>query len=229
MLKYLLIPLCCYTLAVPQLHAQTTKTPSKKELRKAKRLEEAKKKPDYDPGILGHAYFGSEEWLPGTIWYEGVALERTPLRYDLVRDEVTLPPVEPDAPALKLRLISEKVDSFKILEHTFVRLNEQDGLPAGFYERLHDGKTKVFARREKYIFKETTYQRVAERFLTENRYYLYKNKQYHPVKNQKGVLKVLKDRKKALENFIHKENLDFRNNFEQALLQVVAYYDSLRE
>lgn len=233
MRKLLLLPLCCFSFALTTAYGQSAadpaagKAPARKEQRQVKRAQEAKQKPDYDPAILGHAYFGSEAWVPGSLWYDGTAFRHTPLRYDLVREEVTLPPDEPDAPAQKLRLISQKVDSFAVHGHTFVRLTEQAGVPEGFYDKLYDGQVKVRVRRQKYVFKETTYQKVTERFLSEDRYYLRKDGKYRQVKGQAGVLQVLQDQKKALSAYIQKENIDFQKDFEQALVQVVTYYDQL--
>lgn len=62
---------------------------------------------------------------------------------------------------------------------------------------------------------------------SKNFYYIRKNGVFHPVRNKKLLLDILKDRKTETQQFIKKNKLRFKQ-FEKDVLQTIAYYDQLK-
>lgn len=183
---------------------------------------------NYDNQIAGYQFFESPVLEDGSIMYNGLLYENVRMLYDIRKDEVI---IEHFDKYFKIRLVSEKISYFTLLNHTFSRFEADTAagsvFPAGFYETLYEGQIKVLAKRAK-IYKETLEnQRVIREFLPDDRYYIFKNKAYYQVKSKRGAIQVLKNRKKEVRQFIAQNNINFKVNFEQALISLSRFYDKL--
>lgn len=176
----------------------------------------------------GHPYFQNEGFTEGTIVYDGIRYEQVPFVYDLVKDLVVI--WDPEHKYL-LELLNEKVDSFTINGYPFVHLsfppNTKPGIAEGFYRMIYDGKTRVIKKEAKIITEEIDIKRVEKLIVETGSYYIRKDGVYHPVSNKSGVLRVLSDQKKEINQYLRKNNIDIAANKEAALAEIVAYYDSL--
>jgi hypothetical protein len=174
-----------------------------------------------------HPYFTSDDWVFGSVLYWGELYENVPLMYDLTIDEL----ITEHARGNPIRLIAQKIESFKISEHTFVRLRPDDKnkIAEGFYDRLYDGMSKVYAKYHK-NFRETLEEKeVIPHFDEITRYYVFKDGVLHNVRTKASVLQVFEDRKQELKAFLRKSRLNFKSSRDVAIARAAEFYDSLTD
>jgi hypothetical protein len=188
------------------------------------RLNNGSEYRDYLSHNEEHPYFGVDDWAYGTIIYDEEIYEDVPMFYDLSRDKVIS---EHSLNGAKLELISEKISFFTLGTHTFVRLaaDEAKTITPGFHERLYDGKTKVYVRREKSLQQKVESNDIIYKFDEKNRIYIQKNGVYHPVKSKNSVLEVFNDRKQEIRAFMKKNGGITKSDRENAIARVAAFYD----
>lgn len=169
-----------------------------------------------------HPYF-INEWIEGSIVYEGEYYENIPMLYDISNDKVI---TDHQYNIHKIQLINEKISRFAIKDHLFVHLIKTE-LPTGFYEILYDGKIKVYLRWKKTLQETATSQIIEKRFDEKTSYYLLKEGKFHSVKTKRALLAVLKDRKSDLKKFMHTNKIKFKTNRSQNIAQLASHYDQL--
>jgi hypothetical protein len=182
--------------------------------------------PDYDRDL--HPYFSSEDWITGSVHYDGEYFTDVSLMYDLYNAALIAEHFPSGHP---IQLIEDKVQSFDIDGHHFQKIHNEvfgNSLPAtGFYDVLHPGKTKLIARRQKVRRQEIEDLAVETFFDARTRYFVLKNDVFFPVKNKGSLLKILSDRKRRLKKFL-KDNKALRLQHKEDLLKgIAAHYDSL--
>lgn len=174
----------------------------------------------------GHPFFTSNDWIVGTINYNGDSYINVSIQYELLRDKVI---IEHPYSFFKLELIPEKINSFTISGHTFVRLladtNKNPQIKAGLFELLYDGNVKVYAKRTKNRQKIIDTRTNKNIFGEKNQYYIYKNGVYYSVKSKGSVLKVFNDRKAVIKKDLAKNKIRFGENRELALSKSAKLYD----
>lgn len=182
----------------------------------------------YDSKSDEHQFYLSEEWVTGSVIYDGQLFKSIPMLYDIVKDIVAVKYVQSFG---NVALQSEKVRSFSLANHTFVRLMtgmpEGGGLRTGFYDVLYDGTTKLLSRRVKERLQQITDTRIVIEFPEKDAFYLFKNGEYNLVHSKSSVLFLLEDQKKPLKKYIRQHRLSFRENREAVITELAAYYDQL--
>jgi len=175
----------------------------------------------------GDPYFTTSTFSSGTIRYNGLIYQEVPILYDLVRDELVIRHPNGD----RFSVFMEKVDSFSFSGHYFIKLKiDSTTSPltkSSFYEKLFSGRIMLLARNRKFIQEQSGTTSFERKIYERNQYYVLKDGKYYPVKNKKSLLAVLKDKRNELQQYIKKNNLEFRNNFKADMSEVVAYYDQL--
>jgi hypothetical protein len=174
----------------------------------------------------GQPYYGSDLWVEGAVDYDGVLYEGVSMLYDLVVDKLI---IDHNFSAVKLELISEKLNSFALNNHYFVHLTSSmaNNTPEdGFYERLFDGRFKAYAKWHKKKIDVIESAAVQVRYEDQNRFYIFNGKEYIQVRSKSSILSVLKDKKQVLSKFIRKNNLKFGANCGESLPKVLAHYES---
>lgn len=167
-----------------------------------------------------HPYFISNNWVTGSIFFDGEQYDQVALLYNCFTDCV----VSKKPPSsIAIELVKEKVKSFQIAGHTFVLMNEKP-LPSGFYDLLFDGATKVYAKRVKEFQENISSTEIQHVFIEKSKYFISKDKSYFSVWNKKSVLNVLKDKRPELKHFMRQDRLRFRKNREQAIVKMVEFY-----
>ena len=77
---------------------------------------------DYSPTIKdGDPFFLSTKFNTGNIIYDGILYENVPLLYDLVTSDVI---ITDSNYFYRIKLNGERVSRFSVLQHTFIRLEE---------------------------------------------------------------------------------------------------------
>jgi hypothetical protein len=175
-----------------------------------------------------HPYYGIDDWSYGDIVYDDELYKNVPIFYDLSRDKVISEHLLNGA---KLELVSEKIASFSMAGHTFVRLQKDKNniITTGFYDQLYDGQTKVYARREKMLQQRVESNDIIALFEERNRLLILKDGKYFPVKKKGTVLDVFEDHKQEVKSFINKNKIRFKSSREADIVRVAAYYDTLNK
>jgi len=183
---------------------------------------------EYNPHLddVGHPYFVSDDWVEGTVHYDGDVYEGVAILYDLVRERIV---IEHPYAGIKLDLIREKIKYVDLPGHRFVRIDadtiKNSPIRTGFYDLLYDGRTKFYAKRQKTKKEEIVGMEIKVSFSENDHLYIYKKGEYFPVKSKSSVLDVLGDRKAEVRKYIRKNKIRFRKGRELAMTRVVSFYD----
>ncbi|HEY9005134.1 hypothetical protein [Ohtaekwangia sp.] len=171
-----------------------------------------------------HPYFGSNDWVFGSVHYDGYLYEDVPLLYDLMTDEIL---TESFSRSSTMRLIKSRVKYFTISDKKFVNLSDSS-LHKGFYELLYNGKTKVYARHFKLLQETISQQEITHDFEEKIRYYIYKDGKYFPVRSKGSIQDVFRDQKHELNQLMSKNKIRFRKNREQYIIRMAEFYDRIQ-
>ena len=175
----------------------------------------------------GFAFYESDDFIVGSIYYDGILYKNIKMRYDLVLDELV---INDFASTNQIALVKEKIDYFNLGVRHFVLVSPEksssDILKTGFYEQLYGGYATVLARREKKLIfpsradDETKY--------VEHDFYFMKIKNvYYKIESGHSVLKIMKDKKDLIQKFIKENNISFKDNPEEAYAKTAEYYSKL--
>lgn len=177
----------------------------------------------------GHRFFGSDAAQPATITYDGHAYPNVPLWYDLVRGQLVL-----TAPggALTLLLLNERVSSFTVGGHSFIRLvGDSSGhapVRTGYYDLLLDGPVQLLAARHKTLRIRALAEGVESTITASTDYLVRKDHRYYPVSNAASVLRLFPEQRAALQQYRKSNRLLFgTEQREQALLALLRYQATL--
>ena len=169
-----------------------------------------------------HPYF-IDEWIEGTVTYDGEVHENVPMLYDLSLDRVI---VDNPFSIKKVMLVNDKVAGFTIQGHRFVHLKDTP-LPSRHYELAYDGKIKVYVSHEKALQSRVVDYSIFNEFRPKRLYYIYKDGRFIKVKGKRATLKVLESKKKELKKFIRDNKLAFRTDRVRDMSRLAQYYDQL--
>ena len=174
--------------------------------------------------VEGFPFFDVDMNRPGSISYQGTTYQPVKLYYDLTTDiVVTMNYLQDDL----VTLSPDKIDSFSIGPHRFIKFSKTNGLPRrGFYEEIHAGEPGLFARREKKFYYGTGHQ--ANKYVEKNAYFIRYKGNYYPADNKDEILDVFRDQASTVNKFIRSNKIIFKKDFEQALLQTVVFYSGLK-
>jgi hypothetical protein len=177
----------------------------------------------------GTPYFGTDEFMEGTILYDDIFFENIPLLYDVVHDKVI---TSLSTSTNKLELISDKVKYFELSGHRFIPLNVPENgsqIQIGFVELLHEGKIKLYVKWKKERKKITESGEMQIRYDDQNRIYINKNDKILPIKTKSSLVHALEDKKKEVLKFIRENRLDFNNHKLESCLKIISFYESRLE
>ncbi|MEZ0607239.1 hypothetical protein ACAW74_01930 [Fibrella sp. WM1] len=179
----------------------------------------------HDRRLRGHAYFVTDSAMPGRVEAGGNAYA-LPIRYDLVNDAL----VADHRAGYWMVPRGETVQSFSLLNHTFIRLIDttQSRLPEGYYDLLYDGPSRLLARHTKRIQISSVPSSFGE-YLSNTAYYIRRQGQYVKVGSRKALVKLLADRRKELTAYAREQKARFKEDPELALQALAQRYDELNK
>ncbi len=188
--------------------------------------------------VVGNPYFLSDKLQTGNVFYDDSYYQNVLMLYDLVQDNVVIVQFADDKEkaspdyenVFRMNLIKSKIGWFTMPGHEFVLLAADSSsidMPRGFYERMYNGKTKLFVKRTKVYVEEVKGNELERRFDLRALYYVQKEGKYYNIRSQKTLLSVLKDKKKELSSFIRSNKKRFRKNKELLIFETTRYYDQL--
>ena len=173
----------------------------------------------------GHPYFDKDHMRNGSVLYNGILYKDVPLVYDLVKGlVVTYAPLK----AFRIILINELIDSFTIENHLFFHLKDSLNPSAphpGYYEQIYKGRIRI-VKKEKKAIREEAGNNYVEKYIDYTvSYYLVKDNTWYPVNNKRTLLHTLGNRNKEARKFMRRNDLDMREDKENTLLKIAAWYD----
>jgi hypothetical protein len=184
----------------------------------------------YSKIIKNSAYFAeSSDFVTGTVEYDGFTYKNLQLMYDLYKDAVVM---QLPSKVASIQLISERVQSFDVLGHHFVRVEpallvNAQNLTPGFYDEMYTGKTGFIIKREK-VIQNNTSAALDTYFTDEQRkMYVHINGAYKLFTNKNSLLNVLGDKKDELKKYIKDNHINFREEKEEAFVKVITHYDQI--
>ena len=177
----------------------------------------------------GIPFFETAAFSTGHVLYDSILYQNVPLLYDEVKEIVV---IQDPSGRNSIQLNNEKLTSFGLLDHHFVKL-QQDSLGrspirTGFYDALYQGKVSVYEKQIKKVLESVTMTEGVRRHIDEQDvFFVQKGSTFYTVKNKREVLNILKDRKKEVQQFIKKNKLNVRRATETSLIKIASYYDQL--
>jgi len=181
-----------------------------------------------DRNIKGSPYYLSESPVPSNLVYDDSYYQDIPILYDVVKDEVVINRLGQN---YKISLVSDKLKSFTFRSHEFVRISTDSAsggqMATGFYDRMYNGKTIVLVKRKRRLQESYIYNQIGYEYKEENFYYVVLAGQIVQVDGKSSVLKLFNSKKTEIKAFIRKNKLNFKSDFEKALVATSAYYDQL--
>lgn len=177
----------------------------------------------YDPTLHGTPYFQADETARGNVLYDGIQYSNVPMLYDLVRDQL----VVADPTGYLICLYSPRVHDFTLRDHHFI-LASREGTPE-FYDLLCTGTFTILAKRTKRIDETIVAMEIDRSVSGKDFFYAVRDGNYHSVSNQRSLLLLMADKKKAIRQFIHSNHIRFRKDPEQAIIKITGYYNQLSQ
>ncbi len=175
-----------------------------------------------------HTLFQSNEYSRGSITYEGRIYKDLNLMYDLFRDQLVLLNYDKVGGIV---IWPQYVDSFSIHQHKFIHIKPDSsphtGFPPGYYDLIYDGRTRLLAKRTKTISETADEYKVKKNISEKSKYYILKDSAYTQVKSKKDLLKLLHRTQNENQNYIKKEHLNFKKNFEDSMVRLLSHHDSI--
>ncbi|MET4073942.1 hypothetical protein [Hymenobacter sp. UYCo722] len=177
----------------------------------------------------GHQFYLLPDVLPGAANYNDREFANVRLQYDIVLDQVIIS--QPGNP-LTLRFIDDKVRTFSIDGHQFVRLvadsTSADIIRTGYYELLADGPVQVLAKRTKTMYEHLNKPYVDVSFTETNRLYMQKAGRYYAVGSKGKALRLLADHSQEMQQYLKEHHLRFgKDDRENSLVELTRYYNGL--
>ena len=173
----------------------------------------------------GNPFFGTEKFINGDVNYDGLLYRNVPLLFDQLSNYLIMLTRQG-----RLELIDEKIESFNISGHQFFRFinDSSNNLSTGFYEQLYDGKSRVILKVKKVIREDLMSGTGVVRYIDQkDYYYIKKDSSYYAVKSKKDVYKIFALHKQQLQQLVKKNNLNFKKDMANSIVQVAGYYDQL--
>ena len=177
---------------------------------------------------VGNGYYNTTELQKAYIRYDDVDFYDVPVLYDLHKDLLILKKRDELG---YMSLLSSKIDKFIVNNHTFIKIvadSAEKVIKTGFYDVLNTGPLQLLAKRSKAIEQEKSVTTLRNLFVSYTKYFLNKENTYYDISGKKDMLKVLKDKKPELEQYIKANNLSFKNeDMEPSMIKLANYYNQL--
>ena len=178
----------------------------------------------YDRPFVNHPYLETDRYVQGTLCYNKVVYQDIYMRLDLFRNELTV--FSPDKP-YRIVLENEKFN-YAVLHGLTLILSANEVKTGLKYMVLIDDGLYPFVKQYRLSVREE-YSGVTlfRSFRIQEQYFIYINDMAYPVKNKNALLKLFPDRKKELNEYAKQHKLNFKAQFEQAIIALINHYENL--
>lgn len=148
-----------------------------------------------------HKYFLSRNFLEGTVSYNSQLYSPVSMKYNIY-DDILLVFLKTNDGSSSFKLLKQKIDSFKIGEHSFINVQEGKEVQ-GFHEVLLDRENLLLLKKHnKKIRKELDDNFTYYRFQNDDpAYAIYYNGTYFPVNSRRDFQKIFPERETGIRKF----------------------------
>ena len=177
----------------------------------------------------GSPYFISDSFNLGSVVYDDILFDSVYLMYEDLRELL----VSRNNDNYLLQLINQRVSSFIISGHSFIRLTADSLHPGisktGYYEILYPGRSQLLKKTFKTIIEEpSVYENTIIRHIEEaENYYIRIGGTYQRVKSKSELLMLMHDHQKEIQKYVKKTKLNYRKDREKLLILTAEYYDQI--
>jgi hypothetical protein len=177
--------------------------------------------------VKGDQFLFSNDFLPGSLSVNGNFFKNINIRYDIYNDEImTL-----SNHGSILQLNKEMIDSFKVIfqnkAYYFTKIPDDSlkGLK-GYANVLYSGKSALYVKYKKEI-EMLAVERKYDLFYDTYRVFFVEDGVVHTLTGKIDLLKILKDNKVLIKDFIKKNKLRVSKKRPESFIPVIEYYDSI--
>jgi len=179
--------------------------------------------------IDGTQFLLSADFLHGSVTINSITFNSPELmlKLDLINDELLLLTDRGSTLQLNKQMIDRFTLNYDNQQLQFRNL-EADSLNelSGYVNIIHDGKTSLYVKYKKEIrLRDSPGDR--DTFIQTHRIYLLKDGIAHQVKNSKNLVRLLKDRKAEVKQFMRTNRVRFSRNNPATVAPVLEFYDNL--
>jgi hypothetical protein len=176
-----------------------------------------------------HPYYKTILFSPGSVVYDDISYSNIALMYDIINDQLITNRYKMN---YRIVLVNDKIKSFSLLGHNFVRIvqdsNSKSGISTGYFDQLYSGNLKVFVKRQKKREEILRDNELIARIVENDIVYIQKGEIYLPIKNKKTLFSVFRDQKNDLRKYLRRNNINFKENPENAIVKSAEYIDQLK-
>jgi hypothetical protein len=173
------------------------------------------------PKSAGHPFL-ENSFFNGNITYNGILYIEVPMKLDLVNQEL----VVMNNQSLLSIIDKAKVEDFTINNRYFINLTKEKYpfvSEYGFYELVYKNDMSVLVKKTKFVQPATKVDEL-NTFLELNKFFVLSKNQFHLIKTEKDLLKLLGNKKAEVREVLKSKKIKFKNNPEQAIITAVDYY-----
>ncbi len=179
--------------------------------------------------IDGTQFLLSADFLHGSVTVNGMTFNNPELmlKLDLINDELLLLTDRGSILQLNKHMVDRFTINYDNRQLQFRNL-EADSLNelSGYVNVIYDGKTALYLKYKKEIrLMDSPGDR--DTFIQTHRIYLMKDGIAHQVRNSKNLVRLLKDRKEEVKDFMRTNRVRFSRNNPASFTPVLEFYDNL--
>jgi hypothetical protein len=170
----------------------------------------------------GHPFLDTEEWMMGSVTYDGEVYNNVNLRMDITSDALILENHTVIPYFSGIKLLQSRVTSFSLNDRRFVKIAGQAGLNDGYYEIITDARHTLLASRVKELSEKVVDGKLESKFLLKDRFYIKRGNDYQSISKLSQLYKLFPDQKKNIRE--HLSGIDGKT-LEDNLRVAVAILD----
>lgn len=175
--------------------------------------------------VYGTEFMIADEWMKTDIIINDILFKDVKIKYDIYNDDILV-----NYNNKRLIILNrDNIDRFTLYtgnkEFLFENLRDNDELE-GYFQILYDGKNKLYKKWKKKRVQFAVEARYDE-FQQDHELIMIRDGRSYEIKNRRGILKIMNDRKKDIKNFIKHENIRFDISTPEKLIPLMKYIDTL--
>jgi hypothetical protein len=174
-------------------------------------------------GKVGTPFFQTDSFVRGSVVYHQIPYHNVLMAYDIEDDVVVIRDFDNK---YNITLVSEKLDSFSLLNRNFVKLlkdSSADSPPTGFYELVVAGKAMFYRKAIKQLQASRTEDKM--QYTQYDRFYILNNGKYFFVDSRKSLLSALGGNGDEMNRFLRKNNLNFKKRPMETIVVATNQYN----
>jgi len=150
-----------------------------------------------------HPFFNSQDFIIGTIEYNGDLYFNINIKYNLFNQEIIAKLKSKNGSEAAIKLYNSKIESFIINNQKFINVSPNSSGVNGFYEEVSiDNDYTLLIKHQK--FKKDLYrneQLYVEFVTAKNEYLILKGNTYYTLDSKKDVINLFPDSKQKINQF----------------------------